>query len=81
MALGEYLTGQQRRILQEIANGRTNYQIAAALHISVSTVEYHARRIREKLGASTRIEAVAIGLQIGIVDPNPKVLTRRGLDK
>lgn len=48
------LTARQREILQLIARGQTNDQIAARLHISVRTVRYHVEQLRIQLGLANR---------------------------
>jgi DNA-binding CsgD family transcriptional regulator len=59
------LTGREREVLELLAEGWTNRQIAEALFLSAKTVEVHVSRILDKLGASTRGEAVAIARRTG----------------
>jgi DNA-binding NarL/FixJ family response regulator len=54
------LTASQRRILEQLANGRTNPEIADSLGLSVSTVKGHLRNIYRQLGVGTRLEAAAV---------------------
>jgi two-component system, NarL family, response regulator LiaR len=51
------LTERQRQVLREIAVGRSNKEIAQALHLGVSTVKSHVRTILEKLDVETRTQA------------------------
>jgi DNA-binding NarL/FixJ family response regulator len=52
----ELLTAREADVLDHIQAGRSNAEIAAALHLSVETVRTHARRIYRKLGVKTRRE-------------------------
>jgi DNA-binding NarL/FixJ family response regulator len=54
----EQLSGREREVLQEVATGRTNKEIADRLAISYDTVRTHLRRVYEKLHVSNRTEAV-----------------------
>jgi DNA-binding CsgD family transcriptional regulator len=53
------LSGREREVLAHVADGRTNREIAEALHIEARTVEKHVEHIRTKLGARSRAEAAA----------------------
>ncbi len=53
------LTQREVDVLQRVARGRTNRQIAAELYLSVRTVDRHVSRIFEKLGVSSRAAAVS----------------------
>lgn len=53
------LTSRELDVLRLVAQGHTNAEIAAALHLSVKTVGHHVSHVLEKLGAATRTEAVA----------------------
>jgi DNA-binding NarL/FixJ family response regulator len=63
----ESLSKREVDVLQKIAGGNRNGDIAALLFISEETVKGHVKHIMEKLGASDRTEAVAIGLRRGII--------------
>ena len=63
----EALTIREVEVLQSIAGGNKNRDIADALFISEETVKVHIKHIMDKLGASDRTEAVAIGLRRGII--------------
>ncbi len=59
------LTEQERRVLEQIAAGKSNKLIARALNISDGTVKVHVKHILKKLNLNTRVEAAvwAIGKQ------------------
>jgi DNA-binding NarL/FixJ family response regulator len=63
----ESLSKREIDVLQKIAGGNRNGDIAALLFISEETVKGHVKHIMEKLGASDRTEAVAIGIRRGII--------------
>lgn len=63
----EVLTSREVEVLREVAGGNRNREIAARLFISEETVKVHIKHIMEKLGASDRTQAVAIGLRRGII--------------
>ena len=61
------LTLRERDVLEHLARGSANRTIAEELHISEHTVKFHVASILAKLGAATRTEAVARGVQRGLV--------------
>ncbi|MGD0298151.1 MAG: response regulator transcription factor [Bryobacteraceae bacterium] len=63
----EELTGREIDVLRHIAGGNRNRDIAEQLFISEETVKVHIKHIMEKLGASDRTQAVAIGVRRGII--------------
>jgi NarL family two-component system response regulator YdfI len=63
----EALTPRELEVLQLLAEGLPNKQIAAALEISEHTVKFHLSSIFGKLDAMSRTEAVAIGIRRGLV--------------
>jgi DNA-binding NarL/FixJ family response regulator len=65
--LAEPLTPREREVLQMLASGLANKEIAAKLSISDHTAKFHVASILGKLGASTRTEAVALGIRRGLV--------------
>jgi DNA-binding NarL/FixJ family response regulator len=64
----EMLTGREREILQLLADGMSNADVAKKLFISQETVKSHVRHILAKLEADTRTHAVAIALRDSIID-------------
>jgi DNA-binding NarL/FixJ family response regulator len=65
---GEMLTQREREILQLLADGMSNADVAQRLFISQETVKSHVRHILTKLEADTRTHAVAIALREAIID-------------
>jgi DNA-binding NarL/FixJ family response regulator len=63
----EALSKREIEVLQKIAGGNRNSDIAGLLFISEETVKGHIKHIMEKLNASDRTEAVAIGIRRGII--------------
>ncbi|WGX95845.1 response regulator transcription factor [Nocardioides sp. L-11A] len=68
-ALAE-LTEREREILVKVAEGRSNAELAAELHISHATAKTHVSRILAKLGARDRVQLVIIGYRSGLVGPD-----------
>src|SRR5436190_8004034 len=64
----DLLTGREREILQLLADGLSNADVARRLFISQETVKSHVRHILTKLEADTRTHAVAIALREAIID-------------
>jgi DNA-binding NarL/FixJ family response regulator len=65
----EQLTGREREVLEGIARGRTNKEIAADLGISYRTVETHRESLMKKLQIRTVAELTRFALGAGIVEP------------
>jgi NarL family two-component system response regulator YdfI len=65
--LVEPLTKREKEVLQMLAAGLGNKEIAAKLNISDHTAKFHVGSILGKLGVSTRAEAVAMGIRRGFV--------------
>jgi NarL family two-component system response regulator YdfI len=65
--LAEPLTPREREVLEMLASGLVNKEIAAKLSISEHTVKFHVASILGKLGAATRTEAVSLGFRRGLV--------------
>jgi len=63
----EALTEREVEVLQQVAGGNKNRDIANKLFISEETVKVHIKHIMEKLGAADRTLAVAIGIRPGII--------------
>ena len=65
----EPLTAREREILELLAAGLTNREIAQRLILSARTVETHVARVTGKLGVNSRARAVARAVALGIVTP------------
>jgi DNA-binding NarL/FixJ family response regulator len=65
--LAEPLTPREKEVLQMLASGLANKEIASRLAISEHTVKFHVASILGKFGAGSRTEAVAIGIRSGLV--------------
>jgi len=64
----DLLTTREREVLQMIAEGKTNKDIAADLNLSVYTVEAHRGRVMEKLNLHSTGELVRFALRNGLID-------------
>jgi DNA-binding CsgD family transcriptional regulator len=64
---GEPLSDRELAVLECLVDGSTNREIAQNLHISHNTVKVHLRNIFAKLGVSSRTEATAVALQMGLL--------------
>jgi DNA-binding NarL/FixJ family response regulator len=63
----EPLTERESQVLQLLAQGLANKQIAISLGISEHTVKFHVSSLYGKLGATNRTEAVRLGIQSGLI--------------
>jgi DNA-binding NarL/FixJ family response regulator len=63
------LTDREEEVLATVARGRTNAEIAAELHISLSTVKTHLGSLMAKLGARNRVEIAMWAYETGRVKP------------
>ena len=66
----ELLTEREREVVQLIAEGRTNREIADLLTLSIKTVQAHRSNIMEKLGAHDRTDLVKYAIRAGIIGPD-----------
>lgn len=62
---------REREVLEQLALGRRNRDIAGTLHISESTVKFHVANILGKLGAGSRGEAAALAHAAGLTPSRP----------
>ena len=67
--LSERLTSREREVLQLLAEGRGNKEIAAALGISIKTAETHRARIMMKLEFHSMAELVRYAVRNHIIEP------------
>jgi two-component system, NarL family, response regulator NreC len=63
----ELLTDREREVLQLVAEGRSNKQVASALNIGVTTVETHRGHILQKLGLHSVPELILYAVRKGII--------------
>ncbi len=63
--VGAELTPREVEVLQQLAQGKSNQEIAAALTMSEGTVKYHVNHLLHKLGAADRTQAVLTALKRG----------------
>jgi two-component system, NarL family, response regulator len=61
------LSPRERQVMQLLAEGKTNAEIAIALQISESTVKFHVHGLIVKLGVSDRIQAILTAIRRGMV--------------
>jgi DNA-binding NarL/FixJ family response regulator len=64
----DLLTSREREVLQLIAEGKTNKEIASALNLSIYTVDAHRGRIMEKLNLHSTGEIVRFAMRNGLID-------------
>jgi predicted ATPase/DNA-binding CsgD family transcriptional regulator len=64
---GTVLSPRELEVLALVAEGQTSYQIATALTITERTVKFHVASVQQKLGTSTRAQAVAVASQRGLL--------------
>jgi NarL family two-component system response regulator LiaR len=61
------ITRRELEILELIANGLSNREIAEKLFVSENTVKTHSSRLFDKLAAKRRTQAVRIGKEFGLI--------------
>jgi DNA-binding NarL/FixJ family response regulator len=64
---GPTLSAREEQVLELLAMGHTNREIAERLRIGVKSVETYRARLREKLGARSRADLVRVAIELGIV--------------
>ncbi len=61
------LSGREREVFEELARGRSNSEIAAALHVGEATVRTHVASVLDKLGLRDRTQIIIYALKRGLI--------------
>src|SRR4029077_8492343 len=67
----QVLTPRQREVLQLVAEGHSNKEIASRLNVALKTVETHRTELMESLGIHGVASLVRYAIQVGLVRPEP----------
>jgi DNA-binding NarL/FixJ family response regulator len=67
-----HLTEREHDVLQQVASGKSNTEIGAALHLSVATVKTHVSRLLDKLDCRDRAQLVVIAYETGVAVPGQR---------
>lgn len=67
------LSNRELEVLELMARGHTNQEIADKLFVSLPTIKSHASRIYEKMDVKRRTQAVQKGIDLGLITPDTMV--------
>jgi DNA-binding NarL/FixJ family response regulator len=63
------LSFRQREVLQLVAEGKSNKEIASTINVTVKTIEFHKARISKELGVHTAAELTKQAIILGLIAP------------
>lgn len=63
------LSSRQREVLQLVAEGKSNKEIASAINVTVKTIEFHKSKISKELGVRTTAELTKHAITLGLIAP------------
>ena len=65
------LSSREKQVLEQVARGRSNKEIAASLDIAENTVKNHLKNILEKLHLENRVQAATFAVRAGLIEKPP----------